>query len=431
MAIRAPFLLAVGGFLAVLASGITMPSAAEPLAFQAPEIEAVPRDEFGPAASPVERAGDEGGSAADLEAAEPPETFGLVEVDSDPWAEAFAGSRLAPWAWQAADYPMTLNNSVRRFLDRYTNDRREVVSVWLGRSGRYLAMIRDVFRTAGLPDELAFVPMVESGYNPLAVSRAGAKGLWQFMAATARRYGMRVDGWVDERLDPEKSTRAAAAYLRDLYQQFGTWALAKAAYNAGEATVTRAIHSMNSRDFWTLVHSRHLRQETKEFVPQIHAATMIGRDPGQYGFEVPYDPPLPVDRVAVPPATNLGVLAVRAGIPSETLKALNPVLVRGVTPPGRAFDLKVPAGVGPEVLAALNAPVSPLAAPTRSGPPHPGEVHVVRPRETLGAIAKQHGLAVAELLRLNGGKERIRPGDRLRLTDARVSADRTGHATIR
>jgi membrane-bound lytic murein transglycosylase D len=409
----------------LLASGALLPSAAEPPAFQAPELDAVPPDEISHVASPVERAGDESGSAADLTAVEAPETFGLDEVDSDPWAEAFASSRLAPWAGQAAAYPMTLNTTVRRFLDRYTNDRRAVVSVWLGRSGRYLAMIRDVFRTAGLPDELAFVPMVESGYNPLAVSRAGAKGLWQFMAATARRYGMRVDGWVDERLDPEKSTRAAAAYLRDLYQQFGTWALAKAAYNAGEVAVTRAIHSMNSRDFWTLVHSRHLRQETKEFVPQIHAATMIGRDPGQYGFDVSYDA-----QVAVPPATNLGALAARAGIPSETLKGLNPALVRGVTPPGRAFDVKVPADAVPEVLAALNAPAPAVAGTARSGRPRP-EIHVVRPGETLSGIAKQHGLVVADLLRLNDGKELIRPGDRLRLTAVRVSADRSGSAAPR
>lgn len=420
----------------LLASGAIMPAAAEPLSLtpEVLELEAVPlpRDEFSRATLSVERAGEEGGSAADLHPVEAPaDSFGLAEINADPWAEAFAGSRLAPYALQASEYPIALNESVRRFLDRYTNDRRQVVGLWLNRSGRYLAMIRDVFRTSGLPDELAFIAMVESGYNPLAVSRAGAKGMWQFMAATARRYGLRVDGWVDERLDPEKSTRAAAAYLRDLYQQFGTWALAKAAYNAGEVAVTRAIHSMNSRDFWTLTRSRHLRKETKDFVPQIHAATLIGRDPGQYGFEVPYEPPVPVERVSVPPATSLGTLAVRAGLPADVLKTLNPVLLRGVTPPGLTYELTVPAGAAPEVLAALRIAAPPTVAVERRARPHLGAIHVVRPRETVTSIAHEHGLAVAEVLRLNGGKDRLRPGDRIRLTDVRLSADRSGQTATR
>src|SRR5881628_316189 len=146
-------------------------------------------------------------------------------------------------------------------------------------------MIREVLRARGLPEDLAFTAMIESGFKPDAVSRVGAKGMWQFMAGTARRYGLRVDRWVDERLDPERSTVAAAAYLRDLYNLFGSWPLAQAAYNAGEVKVARAISKTGSRDFWTLAQSRYLRRETKEFVPQIHAVTMIGREPDRYGFE--------------------------------------------------------------------------------------------------------------------------------------------------
>src|SRR5438552_12750059 len=183
------------------------------------------------------------------------------------------------------DYPVVENDRVHYFLDRFTGDQRRVIGRWLGRSGRYREMVRRTFRDRGLPEDLAFTAMIESGFDPGAVSRVGAKGLWQFMARTARLYGLRVDRWVDERLDPEKSTVAAAAYLADLYKQFGSWELAQAAYNAGEVKIDKAIRATGSADFWDLRQSKYLRRETKDFVPAIQAAMVIGRDPGQYGFE--------------------------------------------------------------------------------------------------------------------------------------------------
>ena len=186
----------------------------------------------------------------------------------------------------APAYRVQLNEHVRFFLDRFqTGYRRAITESRLVRSGRYLPMIMDIFKEKGLPEELVFTAMVESGFNPVAVSHAGAKGLWQFMAPTARLYGLRVDRWMDERLDPEKSTVAAANYLRDLYTVFGSWDLAQAAYNAGEVRVQQAIQGSGTRDFWVL-HRRspYLLQETKNFVPAIHAATLIGRQPEQYGF---------------------------------------------------------------------------------------------------------------------------------------------------
>src|SRR5947208_12071695 len=179
-----------------------------------------------------------------------------------------------------------MNSQVKYFVDRFTTSQRDVIGLWLRRSGHYLGMIYDVFRAKGRREDRALTAMIESGFNPVAVSRVGAKGLWQFMAPTARLYGLRVDRWVDERLDPEKSTVAAAAYLRDLHVRYGSWELAQAAYNAGAVKVDKAMRATGSGDFWDLTRSRFLRRETKDFVPAIQAATLIGRDPGQYGFEL-------------------------------------------------------------------------------------------------------------------------------------------------
>jgi membrane-bound lytic murein transglycosylase D len=350
----------------------------------------------------------------------------------DGWADAHAdGSRVSYAAVAAATYPVTLNPQVQYFLDRFTGSRREIVSLWVSRSGRYLGMIREVLRARGLPEDLAYTAMIESGFKPDAVSRMGAKGLWQFMAATARRYGLRVDRWVDERLDPEKSTLAAAAYLGDLYEQFGSWALAQAAYNAGEVAVARAIRGTGSRDFWTLAQTRHLRRETREFVPQIHAATLIGRDPDRYGFDFDDHDPVAVDTVTAPAATDLQRLAAAAGLPADAMRALNPALVRGVTPPGGPWALRVPAGTRERVAAEVaprGVPVAVAAAPVEVTPAVAGgEIHVVRPRDTVSAIAKRYGVSVGDVLRWNRleSQDRIRPGDRLRV-DAARSADREG-----
>ncbi|MBI3628751.1 MAG: lytic transglycosylase domain-containing protein [Candidatus Rokubacteria bacterium] len=232
------------------------------------------------------------------------------------------------------EYPVVSNDRIHYFLRRFTGARREVIGLWLERSSRYLGMIRSILRKHGLPEDLAFTAMIESGFNPVAVSRAGAKGLWQFMAQTARNYGLRVDQWVDERLDPEKSTVAAAAYFRDLYNQFGSWFLAQAAYNAGEVTVARAIRLTRTNDFWELARSRHLRAETKDFVPAIQAVTLIGREPDRYGFEIPALEPRRFETVKVPPRTDLRRLSRTAGVSLETLNSLNPGPVEQARLPG-------------------------------------------------------------------------------------------------
>lgn len=343
-----------------------------------------------------------------------------VPPDFDPWADAFAESSRLQGRTPVVTYDPAVNQHVKFFVDRFTTIRRDVVGLWFQRSPRYLGMILPVFRSRGLPDELAYTAMIESGFNPRAVSRVGAKGLWQFMAPTARLYGLRVDRWVDERLDPEKSTVAAASYLRDLYARYGSWELAQAAYNAGAVTVDRAVRKTGSTDFWRLARTKLLKRETKDFVPAIHAVVVIGRDPSFYGFETGGATTFPdFDVVTVRAGTDLRKVAARTGIPLQELRALNPTLIRGVTPPGKAWEVRVPSGTRESVMAALTPRKKVVRAASAghrsSGSP---EVHIVRPRDTVAAIAKRYGVSVGNVVRWNNleSGDSIRPGDRLRVT---------------
>jgi membrane-bound lytic murein transglycosylase D len=438
MVIQSRFFVATAVFLAITAPGRFAPVAVASFwpedvdeVFSVADHAALPPpgdDHLGPEPL-VEQWLDGVGAVAEQEAASETEPAGV-----DPWADAFAESSRAAIVTTKVDkpvYPVSLTPRVEYFLDRFTGARRDVVNLWVGRSGRYLGMIREVLQSRGLPEELAYTAMIESGFNPLAVSRAGAKGMWQFMVGTARRYGLRVDRWIDERLDPKKSTVAAAAYLKDLYNMFGSWTLAQAAYNAGEMKVIRAIRATGSSDFWALAKTNHLHPETKDFVPAIHAATLIAQNPAQYGFEFAEGGPIPVETVSVPPSTDLRRLATKTGIAPDALKALNPVLVRAVTPPNDRWPLAVPAGTRSKVLTALApAPRRPTTVAKRGGPTRTVgardeiEVHVVRPRETVSSIAKQYGVSVVDVLRWNRLQEqaRIRPGDRLRIVDLHPSA---------
>jgi len=436
MAIRASFRL-----LLAISAGIFTPIAISPACAQSQS----PTPEFFEASVPLP-SNEEFSRltpSLDLKTDEPSareDSTVWVPSDFDPWAYAFAeSSRLQGQAFRVVKvptYPVSMNSQVKYFLDRFTTARRDVVGLWVRRSGQYLGMIFDTFRTKGLPEDLAFTAMIESGFSPTAVSRVGAKGMWQFMAPTARLYGLRVDRWVDERLDPEKSTVAAARYLNDLYVRYGSWELAQAAYNAGEVKIDKAIRATGSTDFWDLSRSKYLRRETKDFVPAIQAAMVIGRDPGQYGFE-PSPVAMPdVERVTVPAGTDLRKLAASSGISFDTVRSLNPVLIRGITPPGRTWEVRVPGGSREVVVAAL-APRPKLvaaAAPAPKNRPASTGFHVVRARDTVSSIAKLYGVSTGDVVRWNSlesGDAIIRPGDRLRVSSVRPSVEADGQGGFR
>lgn len=246
----------------------------------------------------------------------------------------------------AGELPVVLNGPVRAFVRTFSTSQRSVFAGYLARSGRYLPLMQQIFKECGLPRDLVYLCLVESGFSPWAVSPAAAVGPWQFIQGTAARYGLKVNQWVDERRDPEKSTRAAARYLQDLYRQFGSWYLAAAGYNAGEKRVEGVVNRHDTRDFWTMSAKGLLPRETCNYVPQLIAAALIAKNPPKYGFkEIRYHAPVKFGRVKVPPGTDLPDFARSLGVDYQSLQELNPELNRALAPPeSRGYPLKVPWG---------------------------------------------------------------------------------------
>jgi membrane-bound lytic murein transglycosylase D len=251
---------------------------------------------------------------------------------------------LKKWEHQVKfDVPIQMNKQVRAYLVYFSTERKEVIRRYLARSTRYLPMIKEVFQEAGLPEDLAYLAMIESGFNNKAYSPAAACGMWQFIKGTGLRYGLNINSYVDERRDPEKSTRAAAQYLLDLYKQFGSWYLAAASYNCGEGRVQRELNQSNHKNFWELSANQCLPTETKNYVPQMIAATIIAKNPEKFGFKnVPYLPPMKYDKVQVNETTSLTAAAMAVNVPPEEMQALNPELLRGVTPDSPSYTLYLP-----------------------------------------------------------------------------------------
>lgn len=243
------------------------------------------------------------------------------------------------------DLPMADDPRVQRWVDYLSGRGREWFARWLERSTRYVPIFWEIFDEYDLPRDLVFVSMVESGFSPRAYSVAHAAGAWQFMPYTGRHYGLRIGFWIDERRDFEKSTHAAARYLAELYDTFDDWHLALAAYNAGPGRVRRAIRGTGSANFWRISRTWRLRRETKHYVPKILAAARIAKEPDRYGFGgVTYLPELEWDTMTVTVATDLKTLTAACGLNPDdgSLALLNPELRCGVTPPGRAYPMRVP-----------------------------------------------------------------------------------------
>jgi membrane-bound lytic murein transglycosylase D len=244
-----------------------------------------------------------------------------------------------------SDLPLVLNDTVLGYINYFSNRGRAGIQIGWRRAGRYRDMIQRIFREEGVPQDLIYLAQAESAFQPAALSRAGARGMWQFMAFTGKGYGLETNWWVDLRQDPELATRAAARHLRDLYKMFGDWYLAMAAYNSGPGNVTKAIERTGYADFWELYKRNQLPRETRNYVPIILAVTIMAKNPTQYGLtEVDPDPPIPSETVALSTPTDLRLVAETIDCKVETLQDLNPSLLRWVTPKQDAFNLRLPLG---------------------------------------------------------------------------------------
>ena len=282
---------------------------------------------------------------------------------------------------------------------------REYVQESLARGAKYLPMIQNVFRAEGLPLDLAFIPIIESGFKTNALSKASAKGPWQFMLPTAKDHGLKTDWFIDERSDFEKSTVAAAKHLKMLSKMFnGDWHLVLAAYNGGQGRVQRAMSRANADDFWSLTRTdRYLPKETREYVPLILGAMIIGRNPTQYGFELAVAENLSYEKVPVSRPIDLRRVAEWTGASVEDIQALNPELRRWTTPVRYAdYELKVPAGTGEQFRSRLaNASADEL---------NTLRWHTVKRGETLAAVAKKRGVTRTELAAANNLRTNARLG---------------------
>jgi membrane-bound lytic murein transglycosylase D len=367
----------------------------------------------------------------------------------------------------------TINSAVRLF----TVDMKESIQTSLNRSARYKKLIDKALAEQNLPKGLAYLPVIESAYLPGLTSRAGAHGIWQFMPETAREYGLRVDWWVDERADPERSTRAAATYLRDLYRQFDDWPLTLAAYNCGPGRVRRTLDESGATSFWELLDQGLLPKETRGYVPTFYATLLIASDPANYGFSLIDADDIDHTRVDVRGPVSLAYLAEVSGVDADVLKEMNPALRRGVVPPGHA-SVRVPAkaaatllahadslrdedahvrycsfklrrgdsikrlaralGAAPETILAMNNLDSPnqvgsgdsIYLPVRARElasllAHSEDeefFYAVKKGDTLFSIAKKHKLSVAELRELNelSRNASLHVGQKLRVSAPRV-----------
>jgi membrane-bound lytic murein transglycosylase D len=336
------------------------------------------------------------------------ESMGAEPLGSLPPSDADVEIEIQARTGARYHFPIVINAKVQRFISYYSTVHSRFMHRSLARSRRYLGMMRKILREHDIPEELAYMVLIESGFTTHAYSRARACGPWQFMSATGRRYGLRINSWIDERRDPEKASYAAAAYLNDLYAMFGSWYLAAAAYNAGEGKIQRAMRRHKTDDFWQMARYRYLKRETREYIPRLIAAILIAREPEKYGFaDIEYQEPFSFDLVEVDTATDLQALAWAAGCRVDEIRRLNPELTYWCTPPGvKGYQLRVPDGRGPRCQLAL-----------QKLPPEKRITflkHRIQRGETLSGIARRYHTGVYQIKELNHLRNhRIRAGHNL------------------
>jgi len=302
-----------------------------------------------------------------------------------------------------SDLPLMMTDPVASYISYFSTRGRGTLERALARSGRYDYMIRRILKEEGVPQDLIYLAQAESGFHPLALSRAGARGMWQFMASRATGYGLERDWWVDERQDPEKSTRAAAHHLKDLYTEFGDWYLAMAAYNSGPGTVQNAVKRTGYADYWQLYKRNVLPKETRNYVPIILAVTIMAKNPEQYGLDkVVTEKPFPYDSVKIDYPVDLRLVAECVDTSATTMQDLNPSLLRLTTPKDREFELHLPVGTKDRYLTAITAIPPDMRVWWR--------YHKVAPGDTLSSVARSFHTSPRAIVQANNldGDENLR-----------------------
>jgi membrane-bound lytic murein transglycosylase D len=293
-----------------------------------------------------------------------------------------------------SDLPLMMTDQVAGYISYFSNRGRGIFERAFARSGRYHDMMVSILKEEGVPQDLIYLAQAESGFHPLAVSRVGARGIWQFMGSRARGYGLQHNMWVDDRQDPEKSTRAAARHLRDLYAQFGDWYLAMAAYNSGPGTVQAAVRRTGYADFWELYHRNVLPKETRNYVPIILAMTIVSKNLSQYGFDdVSRDEPVSYDTVTVNYPVDLRLVAECVDATPAQLQELNPSLLRLTTPRVGTFSLHLPLGSKDQYQTAIAVIPPDMRLWWR--------YHKVQPGDTLASVARSYRVTAKSILTAN------------------------------